>query len=373
LLPLDIVLALAVGLFVALTAPQVGSAVGTGEASRLDATGYLLVLATAAALVVRRRYPDLALAVAATATFTFVLLGYPDGPIYLGVMIAMYSVAVARTTRHAVAWAIALAVTYLVWLVIVMGQWTDALDTLGWLGAPLGLGVAVRTHGEARVRAVAHDRRRQVYEERLRIAQEVHDVVGHGLAMISINAGVALHILAKQESPQPQLEATLRAIRQAGNGALDELRATLATYTGQVAPPDERPPPGLAALADLVSATAVDGLRVRLDVTGTPNGIPSTVDITGYRIAQEALTNVVRHARAEHATIRVEYGPHQIQLRITDDGRGGKPLNPAGSGLASMGERARAVGGTLSAGPAEGGGFEVRAVLPFGGGGEAVE
>lgn len=367
LVPLDIVLAVAVGLFVILTAPQVGSAVGTDTPSHLDATGYLLVITTAAALVFRRRFPDVALAVAAAATFTFVMLGYPDGPIYLGVMVAMYSVAVARSTRHAVVWAVVLAITYLVWLVVVTGQWTDALDTLGWLAAPLGLGVAVRTHGEARFRAVAHDRRRQVYEERLRIAQEVHDAVGHSLAMISINAGVALYILAKQESPQPQMEATLRAIRQAGNGALDELRATLATYTGQVSPPDQRPPPGLAALPDLVSATAVDGLRVHLDVTGVPNGVPSTVDHAGYRIAQEALTNVIRHAAAEHATIRVEYGPHQIELLITDDGRGGKPPNPAGSGLASMGERARALRGSFSAGPVEGGGFEVRAILPYGG------
>jgi signal transduction histidine kinase len=365
LLPLDIVLAVAVGVFVALTAPQVGSAVGTDEPTRLDAVGYLLVAATTASLVVRRRFPDLTLAVTAAATFAFVLLGYPDGPIYLGVMIAIYSVAVARPLRHAVAWAVALGIVYLVWLVVIVGQWADALDTLGWLAAPLGLGVAVRTHGEARVRAVAQDRRHQAYEQRLRVAQEVHDVVGHSLAMISINAGAALHVLAKQESAPPQLVANLRAIRQAGTGALDELRATLATFTGQLATTDKRTPPNLAALPDLVAATAGNGLQVRLETAGEPRPVPATVELAGYRIAQEALTNVIRHAAARHAVIRVEYETGEIRLAVTDDGCAGKPVNPAGSGLASMGERARALGGTLSAGPGADGGFEVLAVLPY--------
>lgn len=360
LVALDAVIAVAVGLFVVLAAPQAADG-----RSRLDLLGFVLLSIALSGLVVRHRWPGAALTLAAAGTFAFVLMGYPDGPIYLAVMIGMYSVAVARPTRHAVLWAVVLAAVYLGWVVVVTGQWKDALDTLGWLAAPLGLGVAVRTNGEARVRAVAQDRRRQVYEERLLIAQEVHDVVGHSLAMISINAGVALHILAKQEAPAPQLVTALQAIRQAGNGALDELRATLATFTGQVAARAPRQSPGLAALPDLVAATNVSGLRVTLDITGEPRSLPSTVEITGYRIAQESLTNVVRHAKASRATIRISYGADHLEVQVTDDGRGGFPLNPTGSGLASMGERARSLGGVFSAGPGEGGGFTVRAVLPY--------
>jgi signal transduction histidine kinase len=200
-----------------------------------------------------------------------------------------------------------------------------------------------------------------VYEERLRVAQEVHDVVGHSLAMISLNAGVALHVLEKQQAPSPQVETALRAIRQAGTGALDELRGTLAVFTGQVAAPC--PAPGLAALPRLVEATNVDGLSVTLDVAGEAGRVPPAVDAAGYRIVQEALTNVVRHAAAGNAAVKVTYRPRRVELRVTDDGEG-SGVTGEGSGLAGMRGRARSVGGTLSAGPRDGGGFEVRTVLP---------
>jgi signal transduction histidine kinase len=114
----------------------------------------------------------------------------------------------------------------------------------------------------------------------------------------------------------------------------------------------------------LVAATDVDGLAVRLDVDGTPLTVPAPVDVAGYRIVQEALTNVVRHAHARHAAVNIEYGPDAVAITVTDDGRGPTGGATGGTGLASMGERARAVGGTFAAGPGDGGGFTVRARLP---------
>jgi signal transduction histidine kinase len=190
----------------------------------------------------------------------------------------------------------------------------------------------------------------------------VHDVVGHGLAVISMNAGAALHVLGKPGPVPPEpLERSLRAIRQASNGALDELRATLATFTGTLGPPG--PVNGLAEVPALVAATDVDGLAVRLVVDGTRREVPAPVDLAGYRIVQEALANVVRHAHARHAAVSITYGPDAVAITVTDDGRGATDT-ATGTGLASMGERARAVGGTFAAHPRADGGFEVRAALP---------
>jgi len=184
----------------------------------------------------------------------------------------------------------------------------------------------------------------------------VHDAVGHTLAVISVNAGAALHVLAKLPDPPPQVAESLRAIRSASRQGLDELRATLAAQPRQTQP-------GLAALPQLVAATNVDGLSATLTVTGEPYPLPSDVDAAAYRIVQEALTNVVRHAQARHATVDMSYEFSGVRLRVADDGVGGLAL-PGGSGLDNMRARTAALGGTFTAGPAPGGaGFEVVATL----------
>jgi signal transduction histidine kinase len=126
------------------------------------------------------------------------------------------------------------------------------------------------------------------------------------------------------------------------------------------------PAPGLSAVAALVAATDVDGLAVTLAVEGHRPAVPERVDVAGYRIVQEALANVVRHAAAREAGVRIAYRPDGVAITVADDGRGAAAVPSGGTGLASMRERARRLGGAVSAGPRAGGGFEVTAVLPYG-------
>jgi signal transduction histidine kinase len=228
------------------------------------------------------------------------------------------------------------------------------LSSAVWLLAPVAVGLAVRGRREADERARELERERLGAQERLRMAREVHDAVGHSLAVISVNAGAALHVLAKLPTATAEVTESLRAIRQASRAGLDELRSTLAAGR----------PTGLAALPGLVEATNVDGLRTLLRTEGAPRELKSTVDGAAYRIVQEALTNVVRHARATTATVTVDYGPQRLTLTIADDGAG-SPIGPSGGlGLENMRRRAHHEGGTLEARPGVKG-FVVQAVLPY--------
>lgn len=359
----DTLFAVVVGMLIAVTSDAASD--GQEGVRGMDARGVLLVAMGSVGLAGRRRWPGAALAVALAVTLAFLEAGYPYGPIFLLTGVALYSVAVWRDHRYTTVAALATVVVHVTWAVLFEGDaegpLVAILGSTAWIAAAVGAGVAVRLRREATTRGLAEARRQAGYEERLRIAQEVHDVVGHGLAVISMNAGAALHVLGKPGPvPSEALERSLRAIRQASNGALDELRATLATFTGTLG---GAPVNGLTAVPALVAATDVDGLAVRLAVDGAPVEVPAPVGLAGYRIVQEALANVVRHAHARHAVVSIAYGADAVAITVTDDGDGGADPG-TGTGLASMGERARAVGGTFRAGPRAGGGFEVRASLP---------
>jgi signal transduction histidine kinase len=208
-----------------------------------------------------------------------------------------------------------------------------------------------------------------------------------------VNAGAALHVLNKGPDPSPQMQRSLQAIRQASVGALDELRSTLANFTGPVEAPSRPAPgrsvsgvqgavggvlagprrpatlPGLALLPRLVAATEVAGLSVRHEEAGEPAGVLSAAaDLAAYRIVQEALANVVRHADARHAVVGVVYQPDGVLVTVTDDGRAVPLAHPSGTGLDSMRDRAASVGAVWTAGPRPGGGFEVRTCFSYEGG-----
>jgi signal transduction histidine kinase len=318
--------------------------------------GVGFAVVAAGALVLRRRATVVAVAVVYCATLGFLLSGNPFGPIVQLAGLAMYS---------AGAW-LSAQVSGLVCLAAVSGylplelvyRWAGApvvptlLVTGGWLVAPWLVGVGVRAYRRARAEVAAADRREHVYQERLRIAGEVHDVVGHSLAVISMQAGVALHVL---ETRPDEVVTALRAIRGASNDALGELRAALSTFPG----PGE---PGLDRLPALVAAVNSPTLEARLVVDGEVRGLAASADLAGYRIVQEALTNVVRHADARHVTVRVRYGDGVVRLTVADDGRGG--AGTPGRGLAGMAERAAAVGGTVRVESTPG--FTVVAELPWG-------
>jgi signal transduction histidine kinase len=377
-LVLDLLLAVSTGLVVVVT--SIAAADGQAGARRVDAVAVAVVAAGSVGIAVRRRWPAVSLTVTVGAALLFVELNYPYGPIFVLSAVSMYSLAAWRSTRYAAVAAASVALVHIVWSVWFEddpeGPLGSLLASTAWVAAAVGGGLAVRVRREAVARERADERRRAGYEERLRLAQEVHDVVGHGLAVISMNAGAALHVLGKPGPvPAEPLHRSLQAIRQASNGALDELRAALAAFTGTLPAPGRSAAPGLAAVPALVAATDVDGLTVTLDVEGRRPAVPDAVDVVGYRIVQEALANVVRHAAARTAGVRIAYRPEAVAITVADDGRGLPPSTPVapmapvvngGTGLASMRERAGALGGTVTAGPGTRGGFEVRAVLPYG-------
>lgn len=325
----------------------------------LDRLGWTLLAVAGLGLIVRRQWPIVAVAITFLATMTYTYFQFPYGPIFLYTMIAIYSLAAWRGLRVSLIVGAVLVAAQFPW-----GWWFESEpDSFGfsmftsavWLVSPIAVGVAVQTRRVADRRVHEQDRSRHLFEQRLRLAQEVHDTVGHSLAVISMNAGAALHVLTKTRGAPPQLEESLRAIRSASGSALDELRGVLTERAGK----------GVGALPELVGATNVDGLNVTLETTGITRPLPSAVDIAAYRIVQESLANVVRHANARHATVAVDYQAARLELRITDDGVGGSP-HTGGSGLASMSERAKALMGTVEAAPLPEGGFQVRAVLPYG-------
>jgi signal transduction histidine kinase len=237
--------------------------------------------------------------------------------------------------------------------------------------AMIALLVRARREGEREVRE--QERRRYAYEERLRIARDVHDVVGHSLAVITMQAGVALHLLDKERTAQQRpdrVAESLEAIKKTSREALAELRSTLEVFRSDSDEP-RSPLPGLARLDDLVDGLRSAGrevtvVRHNLDdhQSDDRQGLPAAVDQAAFRIIQESLTNVVRHTGAAHVTVGVSREAGMLTVEVSDDGPATSvPLD--GNGIRGMRERARAVGGTLDVSVREPSGLRVRADLPL--------
>ena len=208
---------------------------------------------------------------------------------------------------------------------------------------------AVRTRDEAA--------RRRAMEERLRIARELHDSLTHSISVIQVQAGVAVHLARKRGEDVPP---ALMAIEEAGADAVRELRATLGVLRSE-----DGDGSGLSQLDGLVARARAAGLPVTVTVTGQQRPLPPEADQAAYRIVQEALTNVTRHAGHACASVHLHYTPEALSIQVDDDGQGTgtRPSGP-GLGLVGMRERVSALGGRLQAGPKAGGGFGVRAELP---------
>jgi signal transduction histidine kinase len=348
------------------------------ERRHLGLLGSALLAAGPAALAVRRRWPLPVLAFVLAVTVAYYVLGYPFGPVFLALIVAFFT-AVTRGYRRG-AWLLAAAG---------LSSWFALQTLLGWGPPPATLHVAlvagwllvVLTVSEiaraGRQRAVEAEQarrqesRRRADEERLRIARELHDVVAHNISLINVQAGVALHLI--DERPE-QARTALAAIKQASNEALGELRSVLDVLRQVDEASPRAPTAGLASLDDLVARAGAAGLAVRTRVEGEPRPLPAGVDLAAFRIVQEALTNVARHAGPASATVRVAYGDADLTVQVDDDGRGtGGGSSGGGNGIPGMRERAAALGGRLRAGPRPGGGFQVLASLPLAGDGQHGE
>jgi signal transduction histidine kinase len=333
----------------------------------LDPLGYALILGAALPLAVRRVWPLVTLALTTAAISLYLVVGYPYGPIFLAMFIAVLNVALRLPARPAtIACAVALVVLQLHIPILAAGRvgagaWAGLVPGSAWVVVPFAIGRVVRLGREAAARTRAEEVERHGYEERLRVAQEVHDIVGHGLAAIHLQAEIALHVLAKQPA---QAETALAAISRTSKEALDELRATLDVVRQRNGAVPDPPGPGLARLDDLVARMSGTGVPVTVTVEGSPRELPPGVDLAAYRIVQEALTNVLRHAVSATAAVRLGYAPSEVTVEVTDTGRGTPTGSDGGSGIAGMRERVGALGGVFEAGPRVGGGFRVYARLP---------
>jgi signal transduction histidine kinase len=340
------------------------------DATALDGWGYALIVATALPLLLLRRAPTVALAASFVMTAAYWATDYPRGPVFLGIVVAL--IATMRAGHRLLGWmTLAIAFGVFLWLPAVFGTGdvpglAHALGFTAWL-AVLGLvGEAVRVRGERvaeRSRVREEEARRRIGEERLRISRELHDVLAHNVSLMNVQSSVALHLL--DEHPE-QARAALAAIKESSAETLREMRGVLGALRedGESLPRD--PAPSLTRLDELLAQVRGAGVSVDARVEGEPCPLPAGVDLAAYRIVQEALTNVRRHAPGASARVRVAYGPQAVEIEVDDDGSGAGDLGHVvpGNGLTGMRERAAALHGELRTGVGPRGGFRVLARLP---------
>jgi signal transduction histidine kinase len=331
-----------------------------------DHLGHALLAAGGLVLAARRRAPVVVLAVTGLCAVGYEAAGF--SVLSIAYLVAVYS---AIRAGHRVATAVTSVIMLVALPVTALASgrndtgeaFTQARGVLelAWLIAAAAAGEALR---QAERRADEAERTREesalrrADEERLHIARELHDSLTHQISVIKVQAEAAVHVAQKRGEPVPE---ALLAIRDAGREAARELRATLEALRDD----DTTPPFGLDQLPGLVQRAGATGLRASLTIEGDRADVPVAVGRTAYRIVQESLTNVARHARAGIASVRVTYRSGAVVIQVDDDGvamPGSSP--PPGVGLLGMRERVTALGGELRAGPRDGGGFSVHAELP---------
>jgi signal transduction histidine kinase len=343
--------------------------------------GIALILLQTLPLAFRRWYPVgvLAVVVAATlATMATEIPGRPNGGVGVVLLVALYSVA-AHCPRRQAAWAGIAAGAALAWPLwtatagiapliarVQIAVVSLVLPALGWLSGDYMSelrGRAARSRREQEL-----ETGRAVAEEQARVGRELHDVIAHTLSVIVIQAGAAEDVFGTR--PQAARQA-LGSIGAAGRQALAELRRVLAAVRPQPGQEEDgwAPQPGLSGLGELLAQVRAAGLTVTARIDGAPADLPAGLDLAAYRIVQEALTNTLKHARAQAAEVNLRYRPAGLFLEVTDDGQPAAPAGPRGTapgrGLIGIRERAALHGGTCQAGPRPGGGFAVRVSLPL--------
>ncbi|MFD9793660.1 sensor histidine kinase [Streptomyces sp. NPDC059070] len=336
----------------------------------LDLAGYALAVIINMACAFRSKAPvGICLFVAATWTLYIALGNWPVVGSY-GAMIAGYTVAATRPARTSAACS---ALLGLVWLFAGLRMESDAMPSVvvQAIAVPAVIWrfgrVARRSSklAEQLAREQEARARREVAEERGRIARELHDIIAHHMSVISVQSGLARFVF---ESDPPTARGALGTISATSQEALEELRRMLHVLRAEELDGEPSAPmPGLARLADMVERLRAGGLPVELRVAGTARPLAPGVDLCAYRVVQEALTNVLKHAPGARTAVEVCYEPHHIALSVVNEAQGADPArnrSGGGHGLIGMRERAKLYGGTIATGPRSGGGFEVRLLLP---------
>ncbi len=358
------------------TAAQVAGTVAVASTHHHRAVpplGLAVLTAGGATLLFRRRHPVAVLWAASGFALWYWSTGWPRGPIFEAQIVALVGAVLAGHRRAAIA-ALVAGFAAFQWVPELAGthRGPTAVASLA-LGTWLLLLLvgsewarARRQRSQAVARSLEEEARRIASDERLRIARELHDVLAHNISLINVQASTALHLADRQPE---RARAALATIKDASKEALVELRSVVGALRQVDEEVPRAPAPTLAHLGELVERSRAAGIDVRLecDEAGV---LPGAVDQAAYRIVQEALTNVVRHARGSTATVRITGSDGAVVVEVQDDGRGAASpvdLHTGGHGVAGMRERARALGGNLQAGPQPGGGYRVRAWLPTAG------
>ncbi|HKT05389.1 MAG TPA: histidine kinase [Rugosimonospora sp.] len=334
---------------------------------------YTLALAACAVLVWRRRHPVPVTLAALALTAAYHGTGYPGEALGLALFVGLYSVAAYGGPRSL---AVALGLTVVAAALPTLPPHGTPWNNPGVYGPAVGIACVTilggtvrqrRVDAEERVRraqsAAEAELRRRLTEERLRMARDLHDVLAHTISVIAVQSGLALD--AMDDNPELVRQAVL-TMRGSAREALAELRAALAMLRGEDGTPaPSMPQPRLSEVPALAAAAQSAGLAVHIDAEGTGAELPPLVELTAYRIVQEALTNAVRHSGAGSVWVRLRRDPDALRVEVSDDGHG-LPARPTpGMGLRGMRERAESLGGQLTLGAREGGGCRILAELPL--------
>ncbi|HEY5988245.1 MAG TPA: sensor histidine kinase [Streptosporangiaceae bacterium] len=371
--------------------------VGSQPLTDFGNLGYVLLTVSGLALALRRWWPSPVFIMIALASLVYYAAGFSDGPGWIGLFVALYTLTTYGDGRRSLALAgVGITVLATGWLIAAAD--IEPRAAIGWVFFRIAasvmaaaLGESVRSRRVIAAEALEHARqaertreeeaRSRVGAERLRIAREVHDTVAHAIAIINVQAGVTAYLLEKR--PERAREA-LVTIEQTSAQALHEMRAVLGVLRDS--DNGRAPHPGLGQVNELTAMAREAGLDIKLEATSPTAPVPSAVDHTAYRILQESITNVIRHVGPTRVTVALDYGTEVLEVRVTDEGGRDAPgddaagpraqgEHPAGTvtggsaepgrGIVGMRERCGLLGGELTAGPRPCGGFEVKACLPL--------
>ena len=345
-----------------------GAVASAGRVGTSVPVAVTVTVVSCAPLLVRSRYPVATLAgTVGVATVGYALTPFAAFPA-LAALVALFTIGM-RTDRGFAWMAGICSIAIMLTSALIFHPQLNDLQIIAWPALAIAVGDTMRSRRELLASALERaeraeqtkeaEARQRVAEERMRIARDLHDVVAHHITLVNAQAGVAHHLT----DPELAYQA-LERIRDTSREALDELRTTVSLLRDGDDSTRE-PAPGVSGLEELVASFGHVGLDASLLVNGSLDRVPPLTGLTAYRIVQEALTNTHKHAGPAAASVVLTLGDDKLNVVITDDGAGSAVELTGGYGMIGMRERAKAVGGALTAGPSDGGGFRVEAVLPL--------